>query len=83
MRIGEEFKKAVKRKGLSFLLLRRCSLCNYPISYLFEDDKIYLDSGCDCIGFNKVTETTWNALACYYNRQKNEEYIKSLNEYSV
>ena len=31
------------------LIIRRCSICEYPLGYFFSGDNLYFDSGCYCV----------------------------------
>jgi uncharacterized protein YceK len=80
---AEDFEKQVKEKNITSWILRYCSMCDAPLSFLFDGDDVYYDSGCDCVNFRTIPqESSYDELANHYNRNiKNEEYLKEINEY--
>ena len=67
-RTGEEFKESVAKNKLTELRTRECSFCNYKLGYVFNGDKISIDTGCDCVNYGPVISyTTWDSLASLYN----------------
>lgn len=62
-------------------VIHRCSMCNYPCGYVFDEtyECVGYDSGCYCTNRNAITFCSWDALAKYYNLQTNEKYIEEMN----
>ena len=83
MRTVDEFQKAVADRGLSRFILRDCSMCGYPLGYVFHaDGRLGFDSGCDCVTYGPVVrDREWDELADHYNRQSNAEYIATMDEF--
>lgn len=82
MKSPDDFARAVSERQLSRFNLRDCSMCGYPVGYVFGAGRIAIDTGCDCVTYGPViTETEWESLADHYNRQKNPEYIAQMDAY--
>ena len=81
MKVAEDFKKAAKERNISFWLIHNCSLCGYPCGYHFRDNEVYYDSGCDCTDSSTWSDRTWDDVADHYNMQKNEKYIKEMDQF--
>lgn len=64
-------------------VVRRCSICHYPLNYQFCDnhERVAFDSGCDCTRSTNINECSWDRLADFYNMQTNESVIKEMNEF--
>ena len=72
-RTAEEFQQHVRINGIEQIHLRDCSMCGYPIVYLFRFDKPMIDTGCFCTGRGSVIRTTtWEDIASHYNRNQPE-----------
>lgn len=39
-------------------VIHNCTFCKYPCGYLFKDNKIFFDSGCDCINKKVIEKRT-------------------------
>lgn len=48
MKTAEDVKLAVGAHGITRWKLRECSICNYPLCYLFADGQVLYDTGCYC-----------------------------------
>ncbi len=36
------------------LVIHPCSLCQYPCGFLVRGDKLFYDTGCDCVNYGPV-----------------------------
>lgn len=64
--------------------IRDCSICGYPLSYVFSPDyeEVGFDSGCDCsFRGSNINQVSWNQVANYYNMQTDENIIKEMNKF--
>jgi len=77
----EELKLQTEKIGLKSWTIHHCSMCNYPCSYLIKGEKVFYDSGCDCVSYNKIEEKSWEDLAKYYNRNQPENNPKISQKY--
>lgn len=78
----EEFKKAIEEKGIERWTIGKCTLCDYPLSYIFEEGKVFYDVGCHCTCMRGGVESrNWEDLAGHYNMQTHPEFIKEMNEF--
>lgn len=80
----QDFKDQVKKLHLRQWEFRRCSLCNAPLYYVFEGDKLFYDSNCDCVPYrtSDYRETSWKALSNHYNANiENKEYIAEIDKF--
>lgn len=80
------WKNAIKKAGK--YTLHNCSMCNYPCGWLFENDVLYFDSGCDCTRSSNYTLTDDGELMYYLTPEHGhieriEKFIKTYGEYSV
>ena len=64
--------------------IRECSICNYPLCYVFSPcfEYVGFDKGCNCsLKGTNIAECSWSDLANYYNMQTDPEYIKKMDEF--
>lgn len=81
-RTPEEFKEAAAKRGLNEWVIRRCSMCNYPLSFVFSGDFVGFDSGCDCVTYHTpLKPCSWADIAKHYNMQNHEDVIKEMNQF--
>ncbi len=80
---GLDFQNAAKIKRINSWHIRDCSMCKYPIKYLFAHDyeKVWIDTGCYCTRTQTIRGSSWASIAENYNMQENEQYINELNEF--
>jgi hypothetical protein len=71
MRRPEEFKKIVRDRRINFWPVRDCSICSHYIGYRFDGDLVFYDSGCGCTNLPDLQPRTWQELADFYNRYRN------------
>jgi hypothetical protein len=87
LKTPQQLKEQAEKIGLSFWLTHNCSMCGYPCGYIIKGDKVFYDSGCDCVNYTDVQERDWEDLAYSYNMNQPEnnpdikqEYLNKLNE---
>ena len=85
MKTRIDFQAAAFNKKPGKWVVRDCTICKYPLSYLFSEnhERVAFDRGCDCSsirGYN-INECSWEELSEYYNLQTNEKVIKTMNEF--
>lgn len=81
MRSSEEFKIQAAKIGITRWPIHNCSICGYPCGYLFHDDQVFYDSGCDCVNYADIQPKTWEDVAQQYNMQTNEKYIAEMDSF--
>jgi len=82
VRSADEFQRAAAERGLGGFHVRDCSICGYPIAYLFHGDQVALDTGCDCVSYGPVIrDSSWSAIADHYNLQTNAEYVAKIDAF--
>ena len=65
---AEQVKEAVTNNNIKIVTIRQCTLCCYPLAYMFHNDTVYFDSGCDCVSYySPPKERSWGELARYLN----------------
>ena len=81
-RTGEEFKQAHKKSGIRRWSLRSCSICDYPLGFMFnEDGQVFFDPGCGCTDYQYHPEPrTWEDIAEVYNRITDEKRKAELDK---
>ena len=80
---GEDFKQAAYKKRPNKWVIRECSLCDYPLGYVFNQyhSEVAYDSGCNCVKYTNFQAREWDDLARMYNSQTNAEYIKEMKSF--
>lgn len=88
MKTALELQQAAQEKKLTRLHIRDCSLCGYPLAYLFSPSyqHVGLDTGCDCVTYGPVIhESSWEEVAQHYNLHlenlPESDYTKNMQEY--
>lgn len=79
----EEFQEQAKKLGLERWIVRRCSMCDYPLAFIFSPDyaRVDFDSGCDCTRMGYVMQnSSWDAVAENYNIQNHPTVIERFNQ---
>lgn len=78
-----DFQKAVIERKIMRWGIRNCSICEYPLAYLFlEDNSVHFDSGCWCVTPHiKIRFSSWQAVLDFYLAQTDENVIKSFNAF--
>ncbi len=62
-------------------VLRTCSMCDAPLVYIFDGDRVGFDSNCDCVSYwTPVQERSWQDVADTINRQTDDVQAKILAE---
>jgi len=81
-RTAEEFKNAAKERGIVNWSMRGCSLCQYPVGFIFHEDKVYWDPGCFCVTpAEKPQLRSWDDVAYYYNLQDHSRVIAEMDAF--
>ena len=82
MRQAEEFQAAAEKLQITRWVIRKCSLCSYPLSYNITGAGIVtFDSGCDCTrGSMVVHDSSFEKIAEFYNIQTNVKVIAEMDE---
>jgi len=83
MKDAEQLKELAKAKGIRKWFIRPCSICEYPLGYVFSLDyeTVGYDTGCNCTTYNYVVNrSSWEELAHDFNRAEHPETIKQRNE---
>lgn len=81
MKTGEDFKKQALKHNISYWIMRNCSICDYPLKYVFENGEVYFDSSCNCTNFYNLQLRSWENVANYYNMQTDENVIKEMDSF--
>lgn len=70
----EQVREAVKEHNISTWLVRRCSICDYPLQYVFlPEDFVGFDTGCYCTsGRGGVVPRFYFDVANTFNIQTDE-----------
>ena len=80
MKTAKDFADAAKKKKLTEWTFRSCSICHYPLKYLFQPNGVFFDQRCDCTGRGpNLQPSSFGHLADLYNMQDSPVYIKELN----
>lgn len=78
MKEAKEFKEQATKNNIKEWRIHDCSICGYPCGYIFEEDRVLYDSGCDC-SYGGESLRDWDDVAEHYNMQTNEDVIKKMN----
>jgi len=79
---AEDFKKASKKKGITFWPVHICSICGFNCGYEICGEHVGYNSGCGCITCpGWIQERSWEDLAEHYNMQNSEKVIQKMNEF--
>jgi hypothetical protein len=80
---AEDFRQAVKDKGIQTWKLRECSICGSDLNYVFSKDQVYYDSNCGCTKYyTEIQLRSYEELARRYNTNLTfPEYIKEIDEF--
>jgi hypothetical protein len=69
----DELRHIIATKRIKRWPVRSCSICNAPLSYIFDHTpsgvRPFYDSSCDCTAYRTAPEPrTWEAVLDYYER---------------
>lgn len=39
---------ALKAKGNGRIVIRECGMCGYELAYIWQEDRLFFDTGCPC-----------------------------------
>lgn len=82
MKTAEDFKGQAEKHGIERWDLRDCSICHYPLAYIFMNSDVFFDSGCYCTGsVPNLHRRAWQDIADHYNMQTSETYIKTMDDF--
>lgn len=81
MKNKNDFIAQVAKLNLTEWNIRNCSLCEYPLKYIFTGSRVCFDSGCYCTNSSKITEIGWDHIVNFYNMQTHPDVIKEMNEF--
>jgi len=73
--IADEIKAAAMKAGIKRVEVRGCSMCNYPMAYIIQEDgKLWYDPGCNCThGGPNLEPRNWSDAADWINMQSQVE----------
>lgn len=70
---AEQVEEAVKKYNIKSWVLRNCSLCEDPLSYLFHEGLVLYDANCSCVNYwNPHQKRSYAELAETFNIQTPE-----------
>lgn len=81
MRTVEDFEKQVAAKDIRKWSFRKCSMCRYPLGYVFAGCQVGFDSGCYCTGTQTILPASMEDVADMYNMQDNPELIAEMDKF--
>lgn len=81
MKSPEEFKIQADKLNIENWPTRACSICGYPMEYVFIGGNVFYDSGCDCTSRMCLEPRTWHDIAYRYNSQQDAEVIKEFDRF--
>lgn len=71
-----QFIEAIKKRPY---VLRNCCLCDYPLRYLYIDNVLHYDSGCDCVTYINIQPRDEHDLDFYLDPKHG--YIDDINKF--
>lgn len=77
---AEDFEKAVKERNIETWIISSCTICDYPLGFLFRDNKVYFDHGCICT-LRVPRLTNFEEVAQIYNMQGDKDTVTKMNEF--
>ena len=69
MKINDEIANAFKKRGKesktgkSFLYLRSCGICEWPIGYVTDGENVGFSGSCGCVEGITISNLTWEDFA--------------------
>ncbi len=79
-RTPDEFKTAAATYGIRRWDTRRCSICDEPIGFVFQDNQVLFDGSCGCSTLYHPSPQNWQAVADTYNGQASNPFQRQENE---
>jgi len=70
---GDEVKDILKKRGVTRLEVRDCSICGFKLHYIIRDDWVAFNAGCHCTGGERVEQRGFGDIANMYNMQDNDK----------
>lgn len=65
----------MKKRGITSLFERECSLCHFPMIFkrvTNETDVLVMNTGCDCVDYDKYVTYTFDQLQAFFDAQPDE-----------
>jgi len=56
-------------------------VCDCPLSYIFNGDSVFYNSGCGCCSADDHQSRSWKDVADHYNMQTHPDVIKKYDEF--
>jgi hypothetical protein len=82
---GEQLRQKAIEHKITKWTIEECSVCEYPIHYIFDTENVSYDGGCNCSDFEtyrpKYQRSSWNDVAIYINMQTDPNKIKKIKEF--
>ncbi len=79
----ETLQKIAKTRKIKKWFRRECSICSYPLGYVFSPDYSYVgfDIGCNCTSYGYIiNESSWEDLTHDFNACEHPEDINNRPE---
>lgn len=65
-----EVRQAIEANGIRSWMLRRCSMCGWPLVYRFAGERVTFDSNCGCVSWwRPPQESSYQDVAETLNMQ--------------
>jgi hypothetical protein len=78
--MDERVLKLAKAYGTSKIHTRKCSMCNYPLGYIFKDGALVYDAGCDCTSSYSLEPRMVSDLTDWLDMNKPELFDRLMRE---
>jgi len=83
---GAQLKQLAYQRRITSWTADECSVCEYPVRYLFQngDPEVQHDPGCKCtdeVLRQRYHRSTWDQVADYINNQTDLEKIKEIKKF--
>lgn len=78
---GDQVREAMIASDIKYAHARNCSLCDAPLFFRREGDRIFWSGDCDCTTYGSgLQERSWDEIAAWINMQTSPEASRSLCE---
>jgi len=81
MKSTQQFQTQAKEKNITSWPILTCSMCGYECAYIFKNNEVFYDSGCNCTGGSYLEPRTWKEVAETYNMQDSPRVIAEMDQY--
>lgn len=80
---ADDVRKAVDEMHIRQWALRRCSMCNFPLRYIFAPQGVFFDSNCDCTSYytNPQARSLEDVAECFNIQSSDEVRQRMWNEF--